>query len=237
MSRLLVVLSVTAMLAGLRALTAAGGPTIGRRLVLVLVFVLGLELGDEPGEARGSQQGGGLAVLQVDDLGHLAPSLHLHHALPHTNITEPPSAPAQNDAMPSTPSTMGSRSPGARWNRSIDIEHARIRTLPIALTCRSVSLQCTGFCSCHLPSTDAPSGPASAETPWSLRMESRRNASRAQYCSRTCTERPEAAAPAISIVAESSLSSVPENSTSDSGSRSLISHLLSRRVAAAGVRP
>ncbi len=63
-----------------------------------------------------------------------------------------------------------------------------------------------------------PAGPASGASPWSRPMRSARNASSAQYCRKTWTGRPSAAAPAVRTAAAWSLSSVPEKRTRLSGS-------------------
>ena len=80
----------------------------------------------------------------------------------------------------------------------------------------------------------APSSPASGATPWSLRMRSARNASSAQYCRKTLTLRPIAAAPTASTAAACSLSSVPENSTTANVSLSTI--VLLRIVGISSIR-
>ena len=62
-----------------------------------------------------------------------------------------------------------------------------------------------------------PAAPASGASPWSASMRSARNASSAQYCRKTWTGRPSAAAPAAITAAALSLSSVPRKSTRESG--------------------
>src|SRR3990172_2890268 len=134
------------------------------------------------------------------------------------NVTGPSAAP-KNDATPQMPSTSGSRSSFVMCSSSIESAHAWMCTSPTSAAWRNSSLQCVPLCEA---SAAAPSGPASGATPWSLVIRSARKASRAQYCRNTCTGRPITAAPTVSVAAACSLSSVPENRTTENVSLSVI---------------
>src|SRR6478672_11370755 len=91
-------------------------------------------------------------------------------------------------------------------------------TPPSSLAWRSVSAQ-LAWPAARRPSTATrPSAPASGARPWSCSIRSARKASSAQYWRNRFTGLPRAAAPAVRTAAACSLSSVPEKSTTFSGS-------------------
>src|SRR5664280_1727845 len=127
-----------------------------------------------------------------------------------------PSAAIRKEATPPAPSTIGSSAVTSRPSASSEPEHARTLISPISLAWRNVSSQ--GRAPTFSTGSAGRGRAASYARPWSVEIRSVRNASSAQNMRRTLTVSPIAAAPAASVAAAISLSSVPEKRTSDSES-------------------
>src|SRR4029079_14026368 len=91
-------------------------------------------------------------------------------------------------------------------------------TPPSSLAWRIVSAQLACPAARRPSTATRPSAPASGARPWSRSIRSPRKASSAQYWRNRFTGLPSAAAPAVRTAAACSLSSVPEKSTTFSGS-------------------